>query len=160
MCWNISVHLMWIQLKCLVSLILLFYIAILRGFNSVISLHNNVFKSQLALKKLNETTTTSTMCREERKNETKCNLFNFMSVYDSCWANPILAFMKSAFFSLQISSCRENVQKLFEYWCEISPTAIGEKVSGVIVESFPERFKDPEIISKIPEFAYPCQFLK
>ncbi|XP_055317595.1 DENN domain-containing protein 1A isoform X12 [Sitodiplosis mosellana] len=54
---------------------------------------------------------------------------------------------------------RENVQKLFEYWCEISPTAIGEKVSGVIVESFPERFKDTEIITKIPEFAYPCQFL-
>ncbi|XP_031630159.1 DENN domain-containing protein 1B isoform X3 [Contarinia nasturtii] len=54
---------------------------------------------------------------------------------------------------------KENVQKLFEYWCEISPTAIGEKVSGVIVESFPERFKDPEIITKIPEFAYPCQFL-
>ncbi|XP_055317601.1 DENN domain-containing protein 1A isoform X18 [Sitodiplosis mosellana] len=54
---------------------------------------------------------------------------------------------------------KENVQKLFEYWCEISPTAIGEKVSGVIVESFPERFKDTEIITKIPEFAYPCQFL-
>lgn len=71
--------------------------------------------------------------------------------------SPVLVFIR---IFLLISICRENVQKLFEYWCEISPTAIGEKVSGVIVESFPERFKDPEIISKIPEFAYPCQFLK
>lgn len=56
---------------------------------------------------------------------------------------------------------RENVQKLFEYWCEISPTASDEKsVSGVIVESFPDKFNDQKIIAQVPEFAYPCTFLK
>lgn len=55
---------------------------------------------------------------------------------------------------------RENVQKLFEFWCEIAPTGPNEKVSGIIVESFPENFKDPDILSKIPEFAYPCRFSK
>lgn len=52
------------------------------------------------------------------------------------------------------------MQKLFEYWCEISPAASGEKSAGHIVESFPENFRDPEIMTKIPEFAYPCQFAK
>ncbi|KAG4066981.1 hypothetical protein HA402_007729 [Bradysia odoriphaga] len=56
------------------------------------------------------------------------------------------------------SRYNEEVQKLFEFWCEIRPATAGEKASGYIISSFPEKFKDPEIITKIPDFAYPCNF--
>lgn len=55
-------------------------------------------------------------------------------------------------------SCREDVHKLFEYWCEILPS--NDSYGGQIVACYPESFKDVEIIKKIPEFAYPCQFKK
>lgn len=89
-----------------------------------------------------------------------CNWFpwvHFAKKLCFCW----FFFSFFFFFFLSISpSHRDDVKKLFEYWCEITPTAVGEKVSGVITRSFPESFNDVEIIKKIPEFAYPCQFLK
>ncbi|XP_055855595.1 M-phase inducer phosphatase isoform X2 [Episyrphus balteatus] len=55
------------------------------------------------------------------------------------------------------SRIKEDVKKLFEFWCEVTrvkdPTS---KNAGVIIESFPENFNDQQIISKIPDFAYPC----
>lgn len=63
-------------------------------------------------------------------------------------------------FHINREPYREDVHRLFEYWCEISPTAVGSDTSGVIVESFPDKFDDIETIKKIPEFAYPCQFVK
>ncbi|XP_055374162.1 DENN domain-containing protein 1B isoform X6 [Condylostylus longicornis] len=58
------------------------------------------------------------------------------------------------------SRVKEDVQKLFEFWCEVTKAESGNvlKQAGHIIESFPEGFKDEQIIGKIPEFAYPCEF--
>lgn len=55
---------------------------------------------------------------------------------------------------------REDVHRLFEFWCEVSPAASDEKAPGHIVQNFPESFKDTAIIKQIPEFVYPCEFVK
>lgn len=53
------------------------------------------------------------------------------------------------------------MQKLFEFWCEIAPPSSSSGGGGGhILSSFPDKYQDTEIISKIPEFAYPCQFAK
>lgn len=75
--------------------------------------------------------------------------------------------------SLFLFFSREDESKLFEYWCEISPNnstnlqsgssgggSSGAIKSGQIVESFPDGYKDPKILSDIPDFAFPCQFEK
>lgn len=73
------------------------------------------------------------------------------------------------------SRIKEDVSRLFEYWCEIAPGAAttpsspisaspstqngdssGGKNSGYIVQSFPESFKDAKVIADIPAFAFPC----
>ncbi|XP_055921887.1 DENN domain-containing protein 1A isoform X4 [Eupeodes corollae] len=55
------------------------------------------------------------------------------------------------------SRIKEDVKKIFEFWCEVTRVKDpASKNSGVIIESFPESFNDQEIISKIPDFAYPC----
>ncbi|XP_053696596.1 DENN domain-containing protein 1C isoform X3 [Sabethes cyaneus] len=72
------------------------------------------------------------------------------------------------------SRIKEDVSRLFEYWCEIapgtatspsatspspaSPAAAGDKSPGYIVQSFPESFKDTKVIADIPAFAFPCSF--
>ncbi|XP_058452338.1 DENN domain-containing protein 1C isoform X3 [Malaya genurostris] len=71
------------------------------------------------------------------------------------------------------SRIKEDVSRLFEYWCEIapgtatpttaSPSSPGpggndNNSSGYIVQSFPESFKDAKVIADIPAFAYPCSF--
>jgi len=59
------------------------------------------------------------------------------------------------------------VKKLFEFWCELTPTPGLERgtsprsggpaaPAGVIVESFPEGFRDQEVLTGIPSFAFPC----
>ncbi|KAH8279390.1 hypothetical protein KR026_008643, partial [Drosophila bipectinata] len=65
------------------------------------------------------------------------------------------------------SACRTDVKKLFEFWCEVAPTPGLERGTnnrgggpaappGVILESFPEGFRDKEVLTGIPSFAYPC----
>ncbi|XP_055539754.1 DENN domain-containing protein 1A isoform X1 [Wyeomyia smithii] len=75
------------------------------------------------------------------------------------------------------SRIKEDVSRLFEYWCEISPgtatspsaaspsntspapaTATDKSPPGCIVQSFPESFKDTKVIADIPAFAFPCAF--
>lgn len=59
------------------------------------------------------------------------------------------------------------MKKLFEFWCEVTPTPGLERgtssrsggpavPAGVIVESFPEGFRDQEVLTGIPSFAFPC----
>ncbi|XP_030371349.1 DENN domain-containing protein 1C isoform X2 [Scaptodrosophila lebanonensis] len=47
------------------------------------------------------------------------------------------------------SRIKNDVKKLFEFWCEITPTRL-------IVERFPESFCDKEVLTGIPAFAFPC----
>lgn len=63
---------------------------------------------------------------------------------------------------------RNDVKKLFEFWCEVQPTRGIDRGSisrngggtatpaGVIIESFPEGFRDKEVLTGIPSFAFPC----
>ncbi|XP_037714605.1 DENN domain-containing protein 1A isoform X6 [Drosophila subpulchrella] len=65
------------------------------------------------------------------------------------------------------SRIKNDVKKLFEFWCELTPTPGLERgtsprsggpaaPAGVIVESFPEGFRDQEVLTGIPSFAFPC----
>nr|XP_029727386.1 myb-like protein A isoform X1 [Aedes albopictus] len=80
------------------------------------------------------------------------------------------------------SRIKEDVSRLFEYWCEIAPgtatttaatptsaaspsasahsngtaDSSSGKNAGYIVQSFPESFKDAKVIADIPAFAFPC----
>ncbi|XP_017044629.1 DENN domain-containing protein 1A isoform X5 [Drosophila ficusphila] len=65
------------------------------------------------------------------------------------------------------SRIKDDVKKLFEFWCEVSPTPGLERgtsprsggpatPAGVIVESFPDGFRDQEVLTGIPSFAFPC----
>ncbi|XP_040161509.1 DENN domain-containing protein 1C-like isoform X4 [Anopheles arabiensis] len=57
------------------------------------------------------------------------------------------------------SRIKEDVSRLFEFWCEIAPgTGEDNSAPGQIVESFPESFKDAKVTADIPAFAYPCAF--
>ncbi|KAH8372142.1 hypothetical protein KR093_010178, partial [Drosophila rubida] len=63
---------------------------------------------------------------------------------------------------------RNEVKKLFEFWCEVKPTRGIDRgtisrngggtatPAGVIIESFPEGFRDKEVLTGIPSFAFPC----
>ncbi|XP_055592206.1 DENN domain-containing protein 1C isoform X3 [Uranotaenia lowii] len=84
------------------------------------------------------------------------------------------------------SRIKEDVSRLFEYWCEIAPghpasangsspssppggggggggvgenrTSASPDCGGYIVHSFPESFKEAKVIADIPSFAFPCNF--
>uniref|UniRef100_A0AAG5DES0 UDENN domain-containing protein n=1 Tax=Anopheles atroparvus TaxID=41427 RepID=A0AAG5DES0_ANOAO len=56
------------------------------------------------------------------------------------------------------SRIKEDVSRLFEFWCEIAPGKPEDSAPGYIVESFPESFKDAKVIADIPAFAFPCAF--
>ncbi|XP_053672804.1 uncharacterized protein LOC128723121 [Anopheles nili] len=56
------------------------------------------------------------------------------------------------------SRIKEDVSRLFEFWCEIAPGKADESAPGHIVESFPESFTDPKVTADIPAFAFPCTF--
>ncbi|XP_049278351.1 DENN domain-containing protein 1C-like isoform X4 [Anopheles funestus] len=56
------------------------------------------------------------------------------------------------------SRIKEDVSRLFEFWCEIAPGTADDTAPGHIVESFPESFKDAKVIADIPAFAFPCAF--
>ncbi|XP_030560539.1 DENN domain-containing protein 1C isoform X4 [Drosophila novamexicana] len=68
------------------------------------------------------------------------------------------------------SRIKSDVKKLFEFWCEVKPTrgidrgtvsrngGAAAKPDGIIIESFPEGFRDKEMLSTgIPSFAFPCE---
>ncbi|XP_062133932.1 DENN domain-containing protein 1A isoform X2 [Drosophila sulfurigaster albostrigata] len=66
------------------------------------------------------------------------------------------------------SRIKNDVKKLFEFWCEVKPTRGIDRgtisrngggtatPAGVIIESFPEGFRDKEVLTGIPSFAFPC----
>ncbi|XP_035907214.1 DENN domain-containing protein 1B-like isoform X5 [Anopheles stephensi] len=56
------------------------------------------------------------------------------------------------------SRIKEDVSRLFEFWCEIAPGTADDSAPGHIVESFPESFKDAKVTADIPAFAFPCAF--
>ncbi|XP_052899596.1 DENN domain-containing protein 1C-like isoform X2 [Anopheles moucheti] len=56
------------------------------------------------------------------------------------------------------SRIKEDVSRLFEFWCEIAPGTGDDSAPGHIVESFPESFKDAKVTTDIPAFAFPCAF--
>ncbi|XP_064540284.1 DENN domain-containing protein 1A isoform X3 [Drosophila montana] len=68
------------------------------------------------------------------------------------------------------SRIKSDVKKLFEFWCEVKPTrgidrgtvsrngGAAAKPDGIIIESFPEGFRDKEMLNTgIPSFAFPCE---
>nr|XP_036218658.1 DENN domain-containing protein 1A isoform X4 [Bactrocera oleae] len=66
------------------------------------------------------------------------------------------------------SRIKTDVKKLFEFWCEVALVHNGEKHSTptggsqtspscVIVESFPEGYRDEKTMADIPSFAFPCK---
>ncbi|XP_068143951.1 DENN domain-containing protein 1A isoform X6 [Drosophila tropicalis] len=65
------------------------------------------------------------------------------------------------------SRIKNDVKKLFEFWCEVKPNRGLERgtnsrhggptpPAGVILESFPEGFRDKEVLTGLPSFAFPC----
>ncbi|XP_039953467.1 uncharacterized protein LOC120770239 isoform X1 [Bactrocera tryoni] len=66
------------------------------------------------------------------------------------------------------SRIKTDVKKLFEFWCEVALVHNGDKHSTptggsqtspscVIVESFPEGYRDEKTMADIPAFAFPCK---
>uniref|UniRef100_A0A034VXH0 DENN domain-containing protein 1A n=2 Tax=Bactrocera dorsalis TaxID=27457 RepID=A0A034VXH0_BACDO len=66
------------------------------------------------------------------------------------------------------SRIKTEVKKLFEFWCEVALVHNGDKhntptggsqtsPSCVIVESFPEGYRDEKTMADIPAFAFPCK---
>lgn len=54
-----------------------------------------------------------------------------------------------------INIFRDNVQHLFECFCEIA-TPLGEKPPWIL-QKYPTSFSDEEILKSVPKFAYPCE---
>lgn len=54
---------------------------------------------------------------------------------------------------------RDDVQKLYEYWCELAaPVNYGD--SGQILDSFPANYPDTQTVNLISDFAYPCELAR
>ncbi|CAK9828638.1 DENN domain-containing protein 1B [Anthophora retusa] len=53
------------------------------------------------------------------------------------------------------SRLRDNVQHLFECFCEIA-APLGEKPPWIL-QKYPTSFLDEEILKSVPKFAYPCE---
>ncbi|XP_023162632.2 DENN domain-containing protein 1A isoform X2 [Drosophila hydei] len=70
------------------------------------------------------------------------------------------------------SRIKNDAKKLFEFWCEVKPTHGIDRGSvnrngggtatpaGIITESFPEGFRDKEVLNGIPSFAFPCDLVR
>ncbi|XP_037904167.1 DENN domain-containing protein 1A-like isoform X9 [Hermetia illucens] len=56
------------------------------------------------------------------------------------------------------SRIKEDVQRLFEFWCELKQSSDGPRAPATITECFPESFRDSQVLAKIGDFAYPCEF--
>ncbi|XP_076375421.1 DENN domain-containing protein 1A isoform X8 [Megalopta genalis] len=53
------------------------------------------------------------------------------------------------------SRLRDNVQHLFECFCEVA-APLGEKLPWIL-QKYPSSFLDEEILKSVPKFAYPCE---
>ncbi|XP_017879971.1 DENN domain-containing protein 1B isoform X2 [Ceratina calcarata] len=53
------------------------------------------------------------------------------------------------------SRLRDNVQHLFECFCEVA-APLGERLPWIL-QKYPTSFQDEEILKSVPEFAYPCE---
>ncbi|XP_076757769.1 uncharacterized protein LOC143427484 isoform X1 [Xylocopa sonorina] len=53
------------------------------------------------------------------------------------------------------SRLRDNVQHLFECFCEVA-APLGEKAPWIL-QKYPTSFLDEEILKSVPKFAYPCE---
>ncbi|KAL1518245.1 hypothetical protein ABEB36_001894 [Hypothenemus hampei] len=54
------------------------------------------------------------------------------------------------------SRIRENVKHLFECFCEIAPPT--ENKDAWIIQQYPEKYQDEEVLKAVPKFAYPYKF--
>lgn len=54
---------------------------------------------------------------------------------------------------------RNDVTRLFECFCEVAGPS-KENTSPWILQKFPEHYRQDEMLSTLPDFAYPCEFDK
>ncbi|XP_044258564.1 DENN domain-containing protein 1A-like isoform X3 [Tribolium madens] len=54
------------------------------------------------------------------------------------------------------SRIRENVKHFFECFCEVVPPT-GDKAAWII-QQYPDKYKDEEVLKAVPNFAYPYKF--
>lgn len=53
---------------------------------------------------------------------------------------------------------RENVKHFFECFCEVVPPS--DTTEPWIIQQFPEKYKDVEVLKSVPKFAYPYRIEK
>ncbi|CAH1998632.1 unnamed protein product [Acanthoscelides obtectus] len=53
------------------------------------------------------------------------------------------------------SRIRENVKHFFECFCELVPPC--QDKEPWIIQQFPDKYKDEEVLKSVPKFAYPCK---
>ncbi|KAH1010766.1 hypothetical protein HUJ05_005012 [Dendroctonus ponderosae] len=56
------------------------------------------------------------------------------------------------------SRIRENVKHLFECFCEVVPPS--EDKDAWVIQQYPDKYKDLEVLKAVPKFAYPYKFEK
>uniref|UniRef100_A0AAR5P9Q0 UDENN domain-containing protein n=1 Tax=Dendroctonus ponderosae TaxID=77166 RepID=A0AAR5P9Q0_DENPD len=54
------------------------------------------------------------------------------------------------------SRIRENVKHLFECFCEVVPPS--EDKDAWVIQQYPDKYKDLEVLKAVPKFAYPYKF--
>lgn len=52
---------------------------------------------------------------------------------------------------------RNDVTRLFECFCEVAGPS-KENTTPWILQKFPEHYRQDEMLSTVPNFAYPCEF--
>nr|CAH7751977.1 unnamed protein product [Callosobruchus chinensis] len=53
------------------------------------------------------------------------------------------------------SRIRENVKHFFECFCELVPPC--QEKEPWIIQQFPDKYRDEEVLKSVPKFAYPCK---
>jgi hypothetical protein len=56
------------------------------------------------------------------------------------------------------SRIRENVKHFFECFCEVVPATVDK--DAWIIQQYPDKYKDEEVLKSVPKFAYPYKFEK
>jgi hypothetical protein len=54
------------------------------------------------------------------------------------------------------SRIRENVKHFFECFCEVVPATVDKE--AWIIQQYPDKYKDEEVLKSVPKFAYPYKF--
>ncbi|CAH1371749.1 DENN domain-containing protein 1B-like isoform X3 [Tenebrio molitor] len=54
------------------------------------------------------------------------------------------------------SRIRENVKHFFECFCEVVPATVDK--DAWIIQQYPDKYKDEEVLKSVPKFAYPYKF--